>query len=79
MSNVKKMKKPQTNVELVTEIMEFSNFGAMSQVFVIDALTKHCERVSKSKVGDYPENSFIHPESWIGVANEIKEKLNNRG
>ena len=66
----------KTNVETITDIMEFSNFGAMAQVFVIDAVTKMAGLVARSKVEDYPENGFINPEAWIGVAKEIEGKLN---
>jgi hypothetical protein len=70
-----KRKEQKTNVETVTELMEFSNFGPLAQVFVIDALCKMSEAVAESKVEDYPDTGFIHPEAWIGVAKEIREKL----
>jgi hypothetical protein len=74
----RKQKRPRTNVEFVKEMMEFSEYGAMAQLFIIDALYKQAKIVSKSKVEDYPENGFIHPESWIGVATEIMNKIDNR-
>ena len=67
--------KRKTNTEIVTEIMEYSMYGALSQMFVIDALSKFADTVAKSKPKDYPKNSFINGEAWIGVAKEIKSKL----
>ena len=38
-----------TNLELVTEIMEFSRSGALAQVFVIDAIYKGSPRFQCNK------------------------------
>lgn len=35
-----------TNLECPTEIMTFSRYGALAQAFVMDALSKHAERVA---------------------------------
>jgi hypothetical protein len=69
------MTKRKTNTALVRGIMEHSRYGALAQMFVIDALVKHADAVAKSTPSDYPENSWIHPEGWIGVAKEIKTAL----
>lgn len=55
--------------------MEYSNHGALAQLFVMDAIGKFADQVAKSKVSDYPKNMFICPESWIAVAKEIRGKL----
>lgn len=78
MAKKPKIKKPMTNVELVTFIMEFSKHGPLAQLFVMDALDKWSKRISNTKPEDYPVDGFIHPESWISVAKEIQEKLSNR-
>lgn len=70
-----KAKKRLTNIELVVEIMEYSQFGALAQVFVMDALEKFSATVSEAKVSDFGENCMVHPQAWIGVAKEIKKKL----
>jgi hypothetical protein len=77
MSKTKKREewKRKTNIEIVNDIMNFSRYGALAQVFVMDALLKMSEAVAKSTPKDYPKNNFIHPEAWIGVAKEIKAKL----
>jgi hypothetical protein len=72
------MKEHLTNIEFVTEIMDFSRYGGIAQMFVIDALLKQSESVAKSKPEDYPKNMIVHPESWIGVAKEISQKLKDR-
>ena len=41
-------KQRMTNVEFVTELMEFSQCGALSQIFIIDAIMKHADAVAKA-------------------------------
>jgi len=72
---MKKSKRPLTNIEIVVDAMRFSEYGAMAQVFIIDAIQKHADRVAKSVPSDYPPNQFISPEIWIGVAKEIQSKM----
>jgi hypothetical protein len=67
--------KRKTNEQIVRDMMNFSKFGALSQMFIMDALTKHANAVAASTPADYPEGSMVHPEAWIGVAKEISEKL----
>jgi hypothetical protein len=70
-------KKPLTNVQKLREIMEFSNYGALAQMFIIDAIYKVADTVSKTDPNNYDREKwcFISPEDWVGVANEIKQKL----
>jgi hypothetical protein len=61
----------KTNEQIVRDLMRFSRFGALSQVFVIDAIRKHADRVARAtpdQIGD----GLISAEAWIGVAQEIK-------
>lgn len=68
---------PKTNVQVVTDLMEFSKYGAMAQLFVIDALSKVAKKVALSPPEAFAsmEGGFINPEVWKGVAREISEKL----
>jgi hypothetical protein len=68
-------KRPMTNLEKVTHIMTFSNYGALAQCFVMDALHKWSDLVRKAS-SDNISNGFISGEAWIGVANEIHDRLN---
>lgn len=69
------MTKRKTNVQIVKEMMEKSQYGALSQAFVMEAISRYSEEISKTKPTDYPKNSFIYPEAWIGIAKEIQDKL----
>ncbi|RIV77659.1 hypothetical protein [Burkholderia pseudomallei] len=68
-----------TNLECLTDIMEFSRYGALAQAFVMDALSKHAEHVAKlpleklqQQLGDHP---LVSGPAWHGVAQEIHTKL----
>lgn len=73
------MAKRKTNVQIVKEMMEKSQYGALSQAFVMEAISRYAEEVSKTKPNDYSKNSFIHPDAWIGVAKEIQDRLKKDG
>jgi hypothetical protein len=67
--------KRKTNVEIVVDLMEFSKYGPLAQIFVIDALVKVSERVAEARLDEIDGGSFLSPEAWQGVAREIREKL----
>ena len=71
------MAKPKTNVQFVRDLMEHSNYGALAQLFVLDALDKWSKIIAESDPakGDSP---LISGQAWVGVANEIQEKINAR-
>lgn len=70
-------KKPQTNVEFVTNLMEFSRYGALAQIFVLDALDKWSKKISECEPAQV-DSAMINGQAWVGVAKEIQEKLNAR-
>lgn len=67
----------KSNVEIITDLMEFSNFGALAQVFVMDALSKQAHHVVNATPEELAEmgGGIIPPDVWQGVAKEISEKL----
>lgn len=73
------MPTPKTNIEFARELMDFSRFGPLAQMFVIDALTKWSDKIADTPVEElrkaFEGNPLISAESWQGVAREIKEKL----
>lgn len=75
MSNLPK----KTNVQLVKSMMEFSEHGALAQMFIIDAISQKAKAVAEcdpveleKKMGP---NSFIPARKWIAVAKEIQAKM----
>jgi hypothetical protein len=64
----------KTNRQIVKEIMERSAYGHLAEVFVMNAIGQAAKEASKLTPNDI-EPSLVHAESWIGVANEIRKKL----
>lgn len=71
------MAKTQTNVQFVKSLMEHSQFGALAQLFVLDALDKWSQKVAASTPAEL-DTPFISGHGWHGVAKEIQEKINAR-
>lgn len=63
-----------TNTEFVADLMEFSRHGALAQIFVIDAIQKHAGQVAAADRSSI-DHALIHGEGWVGVAREIKAKI----
>lgn len=67
-------KKPQTNTAKIVDAMKFSNYGALAQVFIMDAIYKQGKAVEAASLEDL-ENPMINAKAWQGVAIEILNKL----
>jgi hypothetical protein len=67
-------KRPMTNIEKVTHIMSYSNYGALAQMFVMEALHKWSGIISKASP-EQVDNGLVSGEAWIGVAKEIQKAL----
>lgn len=65
----------QTNEEFVLELMRFSRFGALVQVFVLQALQDYAAAVAAADPAKIESNALISTEAWIGVAREVHEKV----
>lgn len=64
----------ETNEQIVRRLMNFSSYGALSQLFIIDAITKHAEAVSMADPKKF-DGGFINGGAWVGVAREIRREL----
>lgn len=74
-------KRNETNVEFVQSLMEVSNYGALAQLFIIDAIDKWSKKVAEvglDEVRRQMADSPISPDAWYGVAVEIQRKLKER-
>ena len=64
------------NIAFVKEMMTYSQFGALAQMFILDAIAQWSKRVAAAPPIEHP---MINGEAWKGVAQEIQRKLNERG
>ena len=72
-----KSKKIRTNVQLVTHMMDYSRYGALSQAFIFEAIRRYAEQVAAVDKDKINPNDwlFISFDGWQGVANEILKTL----
>lgn len=70
----------KTNTQLVCELMDHSEGGAMMQLFVLTAIERYAGEVtSKAKrVRESFRDSIIAPEAWIRCAEEAQKKITSR-
>ncbi|MEN7527877.1 hypothetical protein [Cupriavidus sp. DL-D2] len=69
------MAKRKTNIEAVVDLMSFSQYGVLAQLFVIDALVKVADRAAKADPATL-DSPMLSGKAWVGVAKEIQFKLN---
>ena len=73
------MKKLKTNVELVTDMMEFSQAGALKQAFIIEAIHNYSQDVvAAENASDGVSVSFISPQAWKLCAKECLDAISSR-
>jgi len=68
------MARRKTNIQFVKHIMEYSNHGALMQVFIMQAL----EQYSKSVAASTPEKldtPMVSGQAWHGCAIELQRAL----
>lgn len=70
--------KPKTNIELVTDMMEFAPTGAMAQAFVIEAIRRYAEQCVAAPPGHF-ESQFMTDAIWRSSAQHCLDKINGRG
>lgn len=68
--------KRETNVQLVKRLMEFSPTGAMSQMFIIEAIRRYAQEVIKAE--PWPDDYVIDFGAWQRTAVFINEELEKR-
>jgi hypothetical protein len=67
-----------TNLEFIEKLMSFSPYGAMVQVFVIEALRSYsAEVVAKPPPKDDP-GAFFSMEAWYGIAKDVKRQIDEK-
>jgi len=67
-----------TNQELLSQLMNYSRYGALAEMFIIDAVIKQADEIAampaeqvEAAMGD----NIINGKAWHGVAVEISRKF----
>ena len=70
--------KPTTNVELVTQMLEHSHYGALAQAFIIEAIAQYAAAtatLTDEQVAEMDQGSAVSIKAWRGIAREIQQQL----
>ena len=65
--------KSMTNEEFVSNLMTFSDHGALMQILIIDLLAKGAKRVAEAPVVD--DDGIINMHAWKSCAVELRNRL----
>ncbi len=68
----------KTNVEFIADMMNFSDYGGLVQIFIIEAINQYAHLIVTEQLKN-PAPGLISDEAWLGVAREVKGRLENRG
>ncbi|KFJ12665.1 hypothetical protein DR66_3856 [Delftia acidovorans] len=68
----------QTNVEFLTELMEYSKFGPMVQGFVI-----HCLHMTAKEIAEHPDpekfgSALFDGQLWQDIAKDVLRQMDER-
>lgn len=69
------MAKIKNNTDLVKDLMNFSPYGALGQIFIIQALEFYCNAVIAEPIKEDQKNGLINPVAWKGTAEDIKKRM----
>lgn len=68
-------KEPMTNTEFVADLMAYSYHGALTQVFIIEAIRRYAEIIiAQSKPVEHG-NGCVSVIAWHEIAEEIKTRM----
>jgi hypothetical protein len=67
--------KRRSNEDIVMELMNSSQFGAMSQVFVVNAIRSYAATIAAAPEPESDGNGFISNIAWHRVAVETMKRM----
>ena len=67
-----------TNIEFITEVMDYSRNGALMQAFILEGIGLYAKDILRMKKKPEGWPDFISFEAWYRCAEEMIEKLDER-
>jgi hypothetical protein len=64
-----------TNQEFLIDLMNFSRFGPMAEVFVMEAVRLHAIAIAAQDPDKADQNSMVSPHLWVNVARDIAARF----
>lgn len=68
-------KELKTNETFIGELMMFSPYGGLCQVFIIEAIRHYSEQVASQPEPTEDGKSFISQKAWHGIAVDIQKRM----
>lgn len=68
----------QTNVEFLTELMEFSKFGAMVQAFVIHCLHSKAHEIAIDPHPEQYDCAIFEGTYWQEIAKDVDRQMSEQ-
>ena len=68
----------QTNQEFVRDLMMFSPFGSLSEVFILAAIENYARSVKTHPDAVELDFGLISKEAWVGIAKDIVQRIEVR-
>ena len=62
----------RTNIQFVNDMMNYSNYGALKQAFILEAIREYANKHVLNE--DAWDNGFVDATTWKGIAEEICEE-----
>lgn len=70
------LRRPMTNIEFVTDLMNYNPAGALAQAFILEAISRYAKDVMDAE--PWPEDFMVSFEAWKACATHINKKIENR-
>jgi hypothetical protein len=67
-----------TNQEFLMDMMTFSRFGPMTEVFIMEAVRLHAQAAAVQDPDNADQNSMVSPHLWANVARDIAARFEQR-
>lgn len=67
----------RNNIEFITELMEFSNNGAISQLVIMHAVEQYCKSVMAATKKPDNWNDMVSWETWQDECRNILQEMEN--
>lgn len=66
--------KLETNEDLVLDLMNYSPFGALGPVFIMEAVRRYANALAATPLPPSPPESMFSNETWNKVALDVKTR-----
>lgn len=67
-----------TNQEFLIDLMKFSRFGPMAEVFIMEAVRIQAKAVAALEPDTMDQRSMVSPHLWVEIARDIAARIEER-